>query len=471
MAAVFDDYNSNPMTSAKKNVASDGKGGGAVRGLTPGSQIGGKFRPEGSKSLAQRFLVASSLADGETKLGHLPNAADVSAAHALIDACAIKTTTTKGVLRITGRPPSRGSWQPSAPLVVGESGTLARFAAGVLGLTTPEGTVAQLIPEGTLARRQSVSLFRALAGAGVGCEFDGIEGGFSVRLRSAKPPTDVFLEEPGSSQDVSALLFALASQEGRCHLHVRGDVPSMPYVEMTAKIIESFGARIQLWNNSEGVLISIEGPMTPPEELIEIEPDASSAGTALVAACISGGELEIEGLGEGSVQGDIRVIEHLKAFGCEAGIEENRMWAKGMPKEGAEVDFSREPDLAPAVVALAASIALSDGGESRLRGLHTLPGKESDRIRMMARGLRQIGLSAEAGADSLLVGPPRPGFADEFAPPVHLDPQGDHRMAFSFALFGLLREEIYVTDSACVSKSWPGFWQDLEALGATTIQN
>ena len=470
MAAALDDYNSDSMESAKKNVASDANGGGAIRGLAPGGPISGKFRPEGSKSLAQRFLVASSLSDGETKLSHLPNAADVSAAHALIDACGIKTTNSKGTLRVVGRPPSAGSWAPGEPLVVGESGTLARFATGVLGLTTPEGTVAQLVPEGTLARRQSVALFRALAGAGVGCEFGGIEGGFAVRLRSAKPPTDVFLEEPGSSQDVSALLFALAAHEGRCHLHVRGEVPSMPYVEMTAKVIESFGARIQLWNNSEGVLVSIEGPMHPPAEKIEIEPDASTAGTALVAACITGGELEIPGLGEGSVQGDVRIVEHLQAFGCEAGLEEGRMWAKGPPTQGAEVDFSREPDLAPAVVALAACAALNDGHESRLRGLHTLPGKESDRIRLMARGLRELGLASEAGADSLLVGPPRPGSEDEFQPPITLDPQGDHRMAFAFALFGLIREGVYVADSGCVAKSWPSFWKDLKKLGAKVVQ-
>lgn len=470
MAAAFDDYNSVSMSSAGKNVSSNVRAGGPARGLAPGKPLGGKFRPEGSKSLAQRFLVGSSLATGATKIGHLPNAADVAAAHALIDACSIKTTSAKGILTVAGCSLTGGAWAPTKPLVVGESGTLARFASGVLGLTTPEGTVAQLVPEGTLVRRQSVSLFRALAGAGVGCEFDGIEGGFAVRLRSAKPPSDIFLEEPGSSQDVSALLFALASQEGRFHLHVRGDVPSMPYVEMTAKVIETFGARIQLWNNSEGVLISIEGPMSSPGEPIEIEPDASSAGTALVAACISGGELEIEGLGEGSVQGDIRIVEHLKAFGCEAGIEEGRMWAKGRPTEGAEVDFSREPDLAPAVVGLAASIALSAGGESRLRGLQTLPGKESDRIRMMARGLRDIGLSAEAGADSLSIGPPRSGFSDDFEPPVTLDPAGDHRMAFTFALFGLLREGIFVKDPDCVSKSWPNFWTDLKALGAKTTE-
>lgn len=466
MAARFHDYNCDPMSRSPKQTMSRPENAGPTRGLIPGSPISGVFRPEGSKSIAQRFLVASALAKGESRLAQLPSAADVTATQALLEAADVPTATKKGITSITGCPPSGLSWKTKGPVELGESGTLARFASAVFGLAIEPGNVSELVPSGTLLRRQSLPLFRAMAGAGVGCEFKGVEGGFAVALRSAKPPADVFLEEPGSSQDVSSLLFALASHEGRCHLHVRGDIPSMPYVEMTSKVIMRFGARVQLWNNSEGVLISIEGPLSAEKDLIEIEPDASSAGTALVAACISGGELSIDGLGSDSIQGDIRIIEHLQAFGCEAGIEPRRMWAKGVPKNGADVDFSREPDLAPAVVALAASIALNSGETSRLRGLQTLPGKESDRIRLMARGLRAIGLSAEAGADSLDIGPPRPGFADEYEQPVLLDPKGDHRMAFAFALFGLLREKISVVGSDCVRKSWPNFWQDLAGLGA-----
>ena len=469
MAARFDDYNCDPMSRPVKRANNLEDGAGPTRGLSPGSPIGGKFRPEGSKSISQRFLVASALAKGVSQLCRLPGAEDVTATRELLESSKVPSDTKNEITRITGCPPSGVTWSPQAPVAVKESGTLARFAAAVFGLATEPGSSAELVPSGTLLRRQSLPLFRAMAGAGVGCEFNGVEGGFSVVLRAVKPPADIFLEEPGSSQDVSSLLFALASHEGRCHLHVRGEVPSMPYVEMTTKVITSFGARVQLWNNSEGILISIEGPLTAPKNKIEIEPDASSAGTALVAACISGGELSIEGLGETSIQGDIRIIEHLKAFGCEAGIAADRMWAKGLPTQSADVDFSREPDLAPAVVALAASVALGSGGTSRLRGLRTLPGKESDRIRLMARGLQAIGLSAEAGADSLNVGPPRPGF-DDYQPPVFLDPKGDHRMAFAFALFGLLREQVFVLDSDCVQKSWPQFWSDLASMGATVSE-
>ncbi len=462
MAGAFDDYNSRGMT-----VNSSGSGTRPCRGFSPGDALSGSFRPEGSKSLAQRILVAASLAEGDTLIAELPSAADVTAARALLEACGVAVSDGKGGVTVGGRPPAAVGWNPTGPLSPGESATMGRFAAAVLALGVPKDRHVQLVPEGTLRRRQSVSLFRALAGAGVGCEFEGVEGGYAVRLRSAEPPADVFLEDPASSQEVSALLAALAAREGRYHLHVRGDIPSMPYAEMSARVLESFGARVQLWNNSEGVLISIEGPLTAPAEAIAVEPDASTAGTALAAACVTGGELEIPGLGEGSLQGDVRIVELLKAFGCEAGCEEGRLWAKGKPTQGAEIDLSREPDLAPAMVAVAACAALDAESESRLRGLHTLPGKESNRIRVLARGVRAIGLSAEAGADFLEIGPPRHGADPAEEPPIVLDPEGDHRMAFAFALLGLIYPGIHVADADCVAKSWPTFWTDLEGLGAS----
>ena len=85
-------------------------------------------------------------------------------------------------------------------------------------------------------------------------------------------------------------------------------------------------------------------------------------------------------------------------------------------------------------------------------------------MEVLADGLRALGVAVEAGDDALVVGPSRgltPGAA-----PLVLDPRGDHRMAFAFALLGLVRPDLRVADPGCVAKSWPGFWDDLAA--ATT---
>ncbi|NUP97381.1 MAG: hypothetical protein HUU28_14565, partial [Planctomycetaceae bacterium] len=104
-------------------------------------------------------------------------------------------------------------------------------------------------------------------------------------------------------------------------------------------------------------------------------------------------------------------------------------------------------------------------GESRLKGLETLPGKESSRIEVLCEGLRAAGWQAEASASELVVraGAWRGGL--ERPPEVVLDPHGDHRMAFAFALLGLVRPGVFVRAPECVAKSWPSFWKDLAGLG------
>jgi 3-phosphoshikimate 1-carboxyvinyltransferase len=172
--------------------------------------------------------------------------------------------------------------------------------------------------------------------------------------------------------------------------------------------------------------------------------------------------VHVAGLAAHSRQGDIRIVEHLGAFGCRAGFDAQGIFAGGAVTRAADVDLEREPDLAPVVAALAARAALEGFGVSRITGLATLPGKESSRIEVLAAGLRALGLRADATADSLSVHPVRdvtPG--DRL-----LDPHADHRMAFAFALFGLCRTGVMVSDGSCVAKSWPGFWTDLERAGA-----
>jgi 3-phosphoshikimate 1-carboxyvinyltransferase len=103
-----------------------------------------------------------------------------------------------------------------------------------------------------------------------------------------------------------------------------------------------------------------------------------------------------------------------------------------------------------------------------LTGLATLPGKESDRLCVLEEGLARCGLRAEAGSDRLAIAPDPSARIPETIP---LDPRGDHRMAFAFALLGLLRPGVLVRDPGCVAKSWPSFWDDLERLGARLVRD
>ena len=83
---------------------------------------------------------------------------------------------------------------------------------------------------------------------------------------------------------------------------------------------------------------------------------------------------------------------------------------------------------------------------------------------MLAAGLRALGLEVSATDVSLEIAP-----GTSTRGPLLLDSRGDHRMAFAFALFGLLRDEVDVLDPECVAKSWPSFWSDIEVAGASVV--
>jgi len=435
-----------------------------VRGLDPGRPLVGRLRPPGSKSLAQRALVCAALADGRTRVEGLSDGEDVRAALAALRAVGAELDElAPGALSVVGRSPAAGGWRALGPVAVGESGTLARLVTAALGLAGAPGAAAEVRPAGSLRRRASTALVRALAGAGCAPRSLAPGGTWPLALRAAAPPAEVLLVEPGSSQEASALLIALAAHEQAGRLRVRGPIPSRPYLEMTLAVLARFGARVARAEEPDGERFDLRGPLVAPAQPFALEADASAAAVALAAGCLSGGAVTVEGVGRGSLQGDARIVAHLRAFGCAASAGEATLAARGRPTRGAEVDLCGEPDLAPVLAAIAGGAALA-GHSSRLGGLGTLEGKESPRLSVLAAALAQLGLAVEAGADFLRVGP---GAGRAPAGELVLDPRGDHRMAFAFALLGLLRPGLRVRDPGCVAKSWPSFWEDLGRLART----
>jgi 3-phosphoshikimate 1-carboxyvinyltransferase len=349
----------------------------------------------------------------------------------------------------------------SVPLDVGESGTLARLATALVAFASAPGERWTIRARGSLLFRKSAALFQALASNGVRLAQQNLPGTWPVELVAAEPPEELELARPQSSQEVSALLIALAAHPGTRTLVVRGTIPSEPYLAMTERLLARFHAEVLRSGTDDRRRFSVRGPLVAPGSLLMLEPDASSAAVVLAAACLSGGEVRVPGLGRASLQGDVRVVEHLAAFGCDARCEDEALSARGYPTRAAELDLAGEPDLAPVLAVVAAAAARAGGGTSFLRGLGTLPGKESDRLGGLVAMLGALGYEATAGADLLAIGP---GTRKSFPEP--LDPRADHRMVFAGALLGLLEPGVRCRSPQVVAKSWTSFWGDLEGLGA-----
>jgi 3-phosphoshikimate 1-carboxyvinyltransferase len=349
---------------------------GAV-GFGPASRVCGTFRPGGSKSLAQRALLLAALAEGTSEIDGLADDEDVRAALDLLEAAGVACERSGARARVAGSPPAAHPGGAAAGRVhVGESGTLARLATAWLALARADGARWTIAASGSLLFRRSAPLFEALRAAGVVLARQNLPGTWPVEL--AAPPRAMALQRPVSSQEVSGLHLALAARHGEHELAVLGPIPSAPYVRMTARLLATFGASIE--EAVEGArerLYLVRGPLAAPGAPVRIEPDASSAAVALAAACLTGGELVVPDLERSSLQGDVRIVEHLAAFGCEARHGAEGLVARGFPARGAELDLGGEPDLAPVLAAVAAGAALRAGATSVLHGLATLPGRRA----------------------------------------------------------------------------------------------
>lgn len=456
---------------------------GAVPGFGAELRVCGEVRVPTSKSVGQRLLACALLAEGETRFEALPNGQDVL--HALRcareggarfpsdgrddDLLATALIPRLGRGSLIGAPPGRSEGErPWTSFPVGESGTSARLFTAIAALGRPVGSGAEVIPSGTLARRRSPALFRALKAAGAGVEHGGLQDGWPALLTAAAPPERLELVEPGSSQEVSAMLMALASHAGHRELRVVGAIPSEGYVNITVSVLERFGAVITRSSvlgggrSGDATRFTVRGPLRAPTELFRVEADASSAAVALAAGALSGGlPTAVRGVGLASSQPDVAFPSLMARLGCDMSLSSSEQLAlSGVPSRGGSLDCGAVPDVAPALAAVAGFLA--DRGEVlELTGLETLPGKESSRISVLAGGLGAIGFEVDATDSSLKVlrrvGRP--------TGPVVLDPAGDHRMAFAFALMSLFEPWIRILDPGCVSKSWPTFWRDLSASG------
>jgi 3-phosphoshikimate 1-carboxyvinyltransferase len=433
----------------------------SLDGFRPGGALQGDVYVPCSKSIAQRVIVCAALARGRTTLAPVVLGEDGERALAAL-ACAGADVRRDGEeVQITGSPSPRGL-RATDSIDVGESGTLARLLTAAFAFNGTLGSTVSISGSGSLARRRSPALIDALSAADVAFYYsEPPADGWPLILDPIEPPAEVALENPESSQEVSALLIALAAHPGPHELRVAGPIPSRPYVELTRSVLERFGARIKATCGDNAERFDVSGPLHALEERLIIEADASAAAVALAAGCLSGGDVRVPGIGAASPQGDVQIVEILSAFGCVARAELDALTASGPPRRGVDLDLAETPDLAPVAAALAGAAALAANESSLLSGLGTLPGKESSRIEVLAAGLRATGLTAETTSDSLYIAP-----GSGTTGPVELDPAGDHRMAFAFGLLSLVRAGVRVQNPDCVAKSWPAFWDELERSGA-----
>ncbi len=338
---------------------------------------------------------------------------------------------------------------PEADLFVGNSGTTMRFLTAMVSLG--EGRY-RLDGVSRMRERPVEDLLVALRQLGVQAhsergngyppvivEADGLGGGL-VRIKG-----DV------SSQFLSGLLMAAPLARDPISIEVTGPLVSAPYVDMTLELMWQFGVEV----DADDSLSCFEIPVRPwyRSRTLEIEPDASAASYFFAAAAITEGTVAVPHLARSSLQGDVEFVNVLEEMGCRVLSQENTLGIKGRPLRGIDVDMN---DISDTVMTLAAVACFADG-PTTIRNVAHIRHKETDRLAALATELRRLGAEVDEFADDLTI---TPG-------PLHgaeVETYNDHRMAMSLALIGLRVPGVVIKNPACVAKTYPRFFEDLEKL-------
>lgn len=416
--------------------------------LEPVRRAAGSVRLPGSKSISNRVLLLAALARGRTSVRELLDAEDTNVMLRALSALGVVLETRKDLV-VTGV----GGCFPvrKADLFVGNAGTVLRPLAAALALCGGEYRLAG-VPR--MHERPIGDLVNALRAAGALVECTEKEGFPPLAIRPAKMSLakPVRIRGDVSSQYLSALLMALPLAGGGT-VEVEGGLISRPYVEITLNLMRRFGLGVQ---RSDWERFCVPpGPYLSPGE-IAIEGDASSASYFLAAGAIAGGPVRVQGVGRGSIQGDVRFAEVLEAMGARVAMGEDWIEASsGGRLRPFDLDLNHIPDAAMT----AAVLALFAEGPSTIRNIASWRVKETDRIAAMARELRKVGAGVEAGGDFIRIVPP-----ESFVSGAAIDTYDDHRMAMCFALLALGAVPVVINDPDCVAKTFPGYFKAFAAI-------
>lgn len=446
--------------------------------LPPLCAAHGSVALPGSKSISNRALLLAALCEGQsTELHGLLDSDDTEAMLGALQAlgCRIERLDVPsgappgahGALRITAL--HRAALPQSAELHLGNAGTAMRPLTAALALLAGAGQQFTLTGVARMQERPIGDLVDALRQLGADVAYTGREGYPPLRIGAAQAgaqgegPLCVRIRGDVSSQFLTAMLMALplAAQQRDCCIEVVGELISQPYIAITLNLMQRFGVVVA--NEGWQRFTIAAGSRYQSPGRLDVEADASSASYFIALGGIAcdpaqGQSLTIQGVGEDSIQGDIRFVEAARQMGVQVQAGPN--WLKVQrgrwPLQAIDIDANHIPDAAMTL----AVMALYAQGTTRIRNIGSWRVKETDRIAAMAAELTKLGARVDSGADWIAITPPADAGQWRAATIATYD---DHRMAmcFSLAAFNPARLPVRIQDPRCVGKTFPEYFETL----------
>ena len=399
-----------------------------------------------SKSLTQRALICSALAEGVSKIIEPLKSEDTLLLKSALENIGIKIEEKGNVWEVEGRCPPLLSGKR---VFLGNNGTGARFFIAMASLG--RGSYVEIYGKPRLHERPMGPLIESLSKLSANIECLEKEGFLPVKIKESHVISqDIFLPGNISSQFISALLLIGPYLPKGLKLIVEGDLVSKAYIDLTLDVMKAFGVEVKFHENIFEVPNSSYRPT-----IYEVEADASTASYFLALPLILGkGKVVIENYNPFSKQGDVKFLEYIRKMGAKIemlnplGVS---IEFEGIPK-GVEIDLSNTPDLFPTMCVLGAVAE----EKMVLRGAPHLRYKETDRIKAMVTELRKLGVKAEELPDGAIIE------GTQTFKSATINTYDDHRIAMSFAILGLKIGSLKIENPQCVAKSFPDFWEYLE---------
>jgi 3-phosphoshikimate 1-carboxyvinyltransferase len=346
----------------------------------------------------------------------------------------------------------------SPAIDIGAAGTSMRFLTALLA--TLDGQW-EITGSERMKNRPIRLLVDALNSLGATISYLEKEGYPPLRIEGKKLKGGSIEIDGGiSSQYLSALLMVAPVMEKGLTLHIRGELISRPYIQMTINMMHQWGVEVE-WTNQHLFI----KPQTYQSIPFTVESDWSGASYWYqILSLAEKGALLLKGLFSHSLQGDARVAEWFHEIGVSTEYvpEGVRLTKNDHSIELFEADFTDQPDLAQT---FAVTCALK-GIHFKLTGLQSLKIKETDRITALITEAAKLGYVFHDSEDSILEWTGET--CSMFASPI--DTYEDHRMAMAFAPVAVALGIVRINNPEVVSKSYPSFWNDLKSCGFDILE-
>ena len=337
---------------------------------------------------------------------------------------------------------------------IGHAGTSMRFLSAYY--STLENQEKILTGSSRMQERPIGVLVDALRQLGADISYLKNEGYPPLLIKGKQlRANEVRLSANISSQYITALMLIAPSLPDGLRLYLEGKITSIPYIEMTLSLLHKIG--VDAIFSGQHIQVFPKKDITQITHAVESDWSSASYYFSMVALAKEA-DVSLSTYKKDSLQGDRVLMDVYQQFGVKSSIENNTLALKKQTigSTHVQLDLSDAPDIAQTIAVTCYGLGLS----CSLTGLHTLKIKETDRLVALQNELSKLGATIEITDKSLHLHKR----TNPIRPNVLIETYHDHRMAMAFAPLGLL-VPIRIQDADVVTKSYPGFWKDLEQNG------